>query len=308
MPPTNAIRSSMTIVFSWWQWSGRSCASSATCIARVGRRAGRASRRTSRGRAERAAAARRPSASTRTSIRSASSASRSRSTSGSPSRSRANDGVKYQPARWTCERRVCISAAIAGSASAPSISTSTALPGRGGGVGRRPAAGRRVEGPFPADPAQPPLVVSADLPAHLGPEPALRPRRSGRAAAGRAASPRCWRGMTVHRLALRRGLPRAAVGRVRPVLPSARGAGLERPARRPRRRRRTGAGDRRRRCRRARTTPSRERAPRSRPSASARRGAHGSRRPRPRSRPRRRPATARAARGRRRPRSSAAAA
>ncbi len=85
MPPTNATRSSITIVFSWWQCSGRSCASRAHWIfvCRVSRsRICRTSPREGRKSGSGAPA----QASTRTSMRSASSASRLRRTSGSPSR------------------------------------------------------------------------------------------------------------------------------------------------------------------------------------------------------------------------------
>ena len=85
----------------------------------------------------------------------------------------AKSGEKYQPVRWTCDRARCSSAAIAGSASAPSISTSTALPGRG-------PAGRRAQPPAGASSAcsqpirrQPPPVMGADLLRHLRAEPAL---------------------------------------------------------------------------------------------------------------------------------------
>ena len=68
---------------------------------------------------------------TRTSIRDASSASRFRRTVGASPRVRANSGETSQPARCTCDCACRSSAAIRGSASAPSIRTSSE-PRRGG--------------------------------------------------------------------------------------------------------------------------------------------------------------------------------
>ena len=129
IPPTNAIRSSITIVFSWWQCSGRSFASSAqrmrvcavsrSCIFRTSPREGRKS-----------GTGAPAHASTRTSMRSASSARRLRRIVGSPSRSSAKSGVKYQPVRWTCDRALRSASAIRGNASAPSTRISRVFPSR----------------------------------------------------------------------------------------------------------------------------------------------------------------------------------
>jgi hypothetical protein len=72
--------------------------------------------------------------STRTSTRAAASASRFRSTTGSRSFSSTKSGDMNHPVMWTCERAPRISSIMAGRASAPSISTSTPFPGRGGGA------------------------------------------------------------------------------------------------------------------------------------------------------------------------------
>ena len=126
------MRSSITIVFSWWQCSGRSRASRAyrtrvppqssampfRTVARVGRKSGSGA----------------PAhASTRTSTRSESSASRLRSTTGFEPRTSPKSGEKCQPARCTCELAAARSECIRVAACSPSISTSSEQSGRGGG-------------------------------------------------------------------------------------------------------------------------------------------------------------------------------
>ena len=143
MPPTNAMRSSMTTIFSWWQCSGRSLESVASSIfvpkvsaSRTPATSWRSGWKSGNGEpAQR---------SMRTGMRSASSASRLRSSIRSPSRASAKSGEMYQPARWTCERARLSSTASRGRASAPSTSTSSEHPARGGGspaVQSSPSAG-----------------------------------------------------------------------------------------------------------------------------------------------------------------------
>ena len=131
IPPTNATRSSTTIVFSWWQCIGRSFESSAHWIFDSPTRRSRISR-TSLREGRKSGNGAPAHTSTRTSTRSASSASRLRSTIGSPSRSSAKSGEKCQPVRWTCDLVERNASAIAGSACAPSMRISIAFPGRGG--------------------------------------------------------------------------------------------------------------------------------------------------------------------------------
>ena len=134
MPPTNATRPSITIVFSWWQCSGRSCLSSTHAIrpARCSSsRTLRAVRRDGRNTGSGAPA----QSSTRTSTRSASSASRFRSDDGVGCRPAiTKSGDMNQPLRWTNAVARRISATMRASACSPSISTSSRLPSRGGGA------------------------------------------------------------------------------------------------------------------------------------------------------------------------------
>ena len=161
MPPTNASRSSITIVFSWWQCSGRSFASRAQSIrvflvscSRICFTSRREGRKSGRGAPAHT--------STRTSIRSASRASRLRRTVGSPSRASAKSGEKNQPVRWTCERASSSAAAIRGSASSAVDQEfeRIALPHRSR---CGPTASGRLERVFPADPSQAPPVMSTHL-------------------------------------------------------------------------------------------------------------------------------------------------
>ena len=132
IPPTKATSPSMIAIFSWWQCSGRSLASSAhsTRVPRV------SSSRTPRT-AERAGlnsgSGAPAQSSTRTLTRSASSPSRSRSRAASSSRVSPKSGLMYQPAMCTLERAPASACASSGSACAPSISTSRSLPSRGAG-------------------------------------------------------------------------------------------------------------------------------------------------------------------------------
>ena len=102
MPPTNATRSSITIVFSWWQWSGPTHESISHAILVCAQSSSRTRRTSWRdGRKSRTGAP--PQSSTRTSTRWASSASRFRSTTGSSPRVSWRCGERYQPVRWTCD-------------------------------------------------------------------------------------------------------------------------------------------------------------------------------------------------------------
>src|SRR3954470_4714 len=143
MPPTNAISSSTTIVFSWWQWTGCSrgsgrhwmavsrvsLATSASTSLRVGWKTGTGAPAQTM---------------TRTGTRSATSASSGPIATGSSPRTTSKCEARCQPVTCTCERAPAIASAMSGNAEAPSTSTSTRQPGRGGGspaAHRPPAAG-----------------------------------------------------------------------------------------------------------------------------------------------------------------------
>ncbi len=172
IPPTNATRSSTTIVFSWWQCIGRSFESSAHWIfvsptrrSRISRTSFREGRKSGKGAPAHT--------STRTSTRSASSPSRLRSTSGSPSRSSAKSGEKCHPVRWTCDfggaqclrdRRQCLGAVDEDLDRVPGARRRALV---------RPPAGRWLQRLEPADPREASPVMAADLLRDLLAEPAL---------------------------------------------------------------------------------------------------------------------------------------
>ena len=132
IPPTNASSPSTTIVFSWWQWTGCSRGSISQRM-RVSRVSSATFCRTSPRVGWKAGSGAPAHTSTRTSIRSASSASSEPTTTGDPPRTSSKPGSRCQPVMCTERLAPASASAIAGSASAPSISTSSALPGRGGG-------------------------------------------------------------------------------------------------------------------------------------------------------------------------------
>ena len=144
IPPTNAVSSSTTTSFSWWQWNGRSRASSAIEM-RVPPASSWHACRTSPRSGWKSGSGAPAQARTRTSTRSAASARSSRSVG--PSSSSRNEASKCQPARWTCERAERIASAMRGSASAPSRNGSTRQPARGANdaVPRPAAVGRRID-------------------------------------------------------------------------------------------------------------------------------------------------------------------
>ena len=172
IPPTNATRSSTTIVFSWWQCIGRSFESSAhwifespTSRSRISRTSFREGRKSGNGAPAHT--------STRTSTRSASSPSRLRSTIGSPSRSSAKSGEKCHPVRWTCDSAERNASAIAGSACGAVDEDLDRVPGTRRRALVRPPAGRRLQRLEPADPREASPVMAADLLRDLLAEPAL---------------------------------------------------------------------------------------------------------------------------------------
>ena len=135
-PPTNATSSSTTTTFSWWQCRRRSCASMATRTP-VPRESSRASARTAARAGVKARNGAPAQSRTRTSTpRATAWASSSRSTVGGSPRSSAKCGATCQPAMRTVRRAPRIASAIAGSTSAPSMSTSIEQPSRGGGASR----------------------------------------------------------------------------------------------------------------------------------------------------------------------------
>ncbi len=156
MPPTKPMRSSTTIVFSWWQCQKRTQLSKVHSIfvprqnrSTISRTSPRVGLKTRTGAPFQM--------STRTGIRSATSARRFRTVTGSSFRVSASSGEKNQPAMWTCDCAAAISSAASGRNSEPSMSTSTLFPLRGG---------------VPPS-AQPPAGVS-----RAWPQPTLRSRRS----------------------------------------------------------------------------------------------------------------------------------
>ena len=140
------------------------CASSAHWISRAAATAPRASSRTSPREGRKSGSGAPAQTSTRTSTRSASSASRLRRTTARSSRRQGELGGEEPAGRYgRATSRAASSAAIRGSASAPSIRTSSELPGAAAvrPPPSRPAGGSRAR--EPADPAEPALVVRADL-------------------------------------------------------------------------------------------------------------------------------------------------
>ncbi len=133
MPPTNATRPSMTIVFSWWQCSGRSCRSRTQRIGPA-RRSSSATRLTVRRDGRNTGTGAPAQSRTRTSTRRASSASRLRRTTGSRPSCRTKSGDMNHPLRCTYARAARISSTMRPSASSPSTSTSRRLPARAGGA------------------------------------------------------------------------------------------------------------------------------------------------------------------------------
>src|SRR6476469_3632632 len=130
MPPTNASRPAITIVFSWWQCSGRSRGSSSqrmrpasTSSARVFR-AIRLEGRNSRTGAP-------AQSSTRTSTRSASSASRLRTTTGTEPSRITKSGERNHPVMCTYSVARPSDSIIRANACSPSISSSRVFPCRG---------------------------------------------------------------------------------------------------------------------------------------------------------------------------------
>ena len=161
MPPTNASRSSITIVLWGWQCSGRSFASRAqsmrvflvncSCICLTSRREGRKSGKGAPAHTN-----------TRTSIRSASRASRLRRIVGSPSRSKreirreipaSQMDMRASLLERCCDSRKCVSAV-------DQEFERIALPHRSR---CGPTACGRLERVFPADPPQAPPVMSTHL-------------------------------------------------------------------------------------------------------------------------------------------------
>src|SRR5450755_3318565 len=143
MPPTKATSSSITTTFSWWQCMGRSFESRAALM-RVPRTSCSRLSRTEDRRGANTGTGAPAHNSTRTSTDSAASPSSSRSSSGGSSRSRANSGVMHHPAISTLRRASRIPCSSAGKYAAPSMSTSIALPARGGGSAAahiRPSSG-----------------------------------------------------------------------------------------------------------------------------------------------------------------------
>ena len=160
MPPTNATRSSITIVFSWWQCIGRSCASSAHWI-RVSRdqlgRASRARRAATDGTAAaapppRRALARRPARRARRA-----------GCAGRPARRRGEREVRREVPPGQVDVRAGL-LELVGDRGQRLRAVDQHLDGVARArrrFARRPAARRRVERALPADPAQTPVVVIA---------------------------------------------------------------------------------------------------------------------------------------------------
>ena len=131
----------------------------------VARRGSRAPRRPRCGWGERPGSGAPDHTSTRTSIRSASSASSTPiGVRGGRSRRARTTGARCQPVMWTKLLGLAPArAAIAGSALAPSIRTSSSQPSRGGGSPAANTPGRRgLEHALPAEPAQPAAVLERD--------------------------------------------------------------------------------------------------------------------------------------------------
>ena len=164
-------RSSITIVFSWWQCSGRSFASSAHLDLRV-RVSARCISRTSRagGPEERQRRAR-PEQDAHVDPLGQLGQQVAEDRRLAVALEREARARRYHPVRWTCDAR---RAAPPPSAAAPPRRRSGPRSSfRHAPRAARPATGRRVERLFPADAPKPPLVMTADLRG----QPVSRPTR-----------------------------------------------------------------------------------------------------------------------------------
>src|ERR1035437_689068 len=198
MPPTKATSSSITTTFSWWQCMGGSF-ESRTALMRVPRTSCSRPSRTEDRRGANNGTGAPAHNNTRTSTDSAASPNSSRSSTGGSSRTRANSGVMHHPAISTLRRASRIACSSTGKYAAPSISTSIALPARGGGSAAahiRPSSGgvRCAERPslpsrrawwalvkrsiaFPAARSATPMTSIAIASDHTPPKPAISTRQ-----------------------------------------------------------------------------------------------------------------------------------